>query len=199
MEKNKEKINVLINAYACSPNWGSELGIGWNWVVNLSKYCNLYIINEGEWKAEIEEALKDIPHKENIHFYFLPVSYIKGASFKHTFFVLSKNALNTIQARFHPRVKQAFRHSDVLIASGVGIQKKIKALFKEDAVLINDTGSKVIPFPIDKQPPKKGEEFHILWVGKFDYRKQLELVTGTGMSYARPDGINVISLASLGK
>lgn len=27
----------------------------------------------------------------------------------------------------------------------------------------------------------------------------LNIITGTGMSYRRPDGINVISLASLGK
>jgi len=30
-------------------------------------------------------------------------------------------------------------------------------------------------------------------------RKSLNIITGTGMTYRRPDGINVISLASLGK
>lgn len=29
--------------------------------------------------------------------------------------------------------------------------------------------------------------------------KSLNIITGTGMSYCRPDGINVNSLASLGK
>ena len=29
--------------------------------------------------------------------------------------------------------------------------------------------------------------------------KSLNIITGTGMTYRRPDGINVISLASLGK
>jgi hypothetical protein len=28
--------------------------------------------------------------------------------------------------------------------------------------------------------------------------KSLNIITGTGMSYRRPDGINVVSLASLG-
>jgi len=37
-----------------------------------------------------------------------------------------------------------------------------------------------------------------------DYTKiskpsSLNIITGTGMSYTRPDGINVISVASLGK
>jgi predicted AAA+ superfamily ATPase len=34
---------------------------------------------------------------------------------------------------------------------------------------------------------------------KMDLPKSLNIITGTGMSYRRPDGINVISLAALGK
>lgn len=67
-------INVLINAYACSPNWGSEPGMAWNWISNLASYCNLYVITEGEWKEEIEEAVLRHPQKEHLHFYYNPVS-----------------------------------------------------------------------------------------------------------------------------
>ena len=49
-------INVLLNAYAVAPNWGSEQGLGWNWVINLAKYCNVYVITEGEWQKEIMSA-----------------------------------------------------------------------------------------------------------------------------------------------
>lgn len=66
-------LNVLVNAYAVSPSWGSEPGMGWNWVVNLAKYCNVYVITEGEWKKEILEAVKILPQKDNLHFYFNPV------------------------------------------------------------------------------------------------------------------------------
>lgn len=67
-------LTILVNVYAVSPAWGSEPGMGWNWVSNLARYCNLYVITEGEWQNEIEEALKDHPYKENLHFYYLPVS-----------------------------------------------------------------------------------------------------------------------------
>ena len=67
------KINVLINAYAVSPIWGSEPGVGWNWIINLSKDCNLFIITEGEWRAEIENAVKTLPQKDNLHFYYNPL------------------------------------------------------------------------------------------------------------------------------
>lgn len=70
----EEKLNVLVNAYAVSPAWGSEPGMGWNWVSNLASFCNLYVITEGEWKNEINVALKSHPYKDNLHFYYLPVS-----------------------------------------------------------------------------------------------------------------------------
>ena len=50
-------MNILINAYACAPNWGSEQGMAWHWITELAKMHNLYVITEGEWKKEIEEAL----------------------------------------------------------------------------------------------------------------------------------------------
>lgn len=67
------KINVLINAYAVSPAWGSEPGMGWHWIINLSKNCNLFIITEGEWRVEIENAVKTLPQKDNLHFYYNPL------------------------------------------------------------------------------------------------------------------------------
>lgn len=67
-------LNILINAYACSPSWGSEPGMAWNWVVNLARHCNLFVITEGEWRAEIEEAVPKLPQRDRLHFHFNPVS-----------------------------------------------------------------------------------------------------------------------------
>lgn len=67
-------LSLLINAYACSPNMGSEPGMAWNWCVNLAKYCELHIITEGEFRNKIEAALPTLPQGGNIHFYYNPVS-----------------------------------------------------------------------------------------------------------------------------
>ena len=67
-------IKVLINAYACSPNMGSEPGMAWNWCVNLAKYCELHIVTEGEFKDKIEEVLPTLPQGKNMHFYYNPLS-----------------------------------------------------------------------------------------------------------------------------
>ncbi len=74
LSKENGVINVLINAYACSPGMGSEPGMAWNWCVYLAKHCKLHIITEGEFKDKIEEFLPLIPYNENLKFYYLPVS-----------------------------------------------------------------------------------------------------------------------------
>lgn len=67
-------ISILINAYACSPNMGSEPGMAWNWCINLAKHCELHIITEGEFRSNIEEILPTLPQGKNMHFYYNPVS-----------------------------------------------------------------------------------------------------------------------------
>ena len=67
-------MNILINAYAVNPLWGSEPGMGWNWISNLAACGNLFIITEGEWQSEIESAVSEHPYKDHLHFFYLPVS-----------------------------------------------------------------------------------------------------------------------------
>lgn len=67
-------MNVIINAYAVSPDWGSEQGMGWNWIVCLARHCHLDIITEGEWRESIEKAVADMPQRHNMVFHYLPVS-----------------------------------------------------------------------------------------------------------------------------
>lgn len=67
-------LSILINAYACSPNMGSEPGMAWNWCLNLAKYCELHIITEGEFRDNIEAVLPTLPQEKNMHFYYNPVS-----------------------------------------------------------------------------------------------------------------------------
>ncbi len=66
-------LEVLVNAYACSPNMGSEPGMGWNWVSNLAKYCELFIITEEEFRDKIEAVVPTLPQGPNMHFYYNPV------------------------------------------------------------------------------------------------------------------------------
>ncbi|WP_282117773.1 glycosyltransferase [Maribacter aquivivus] len=63
-------LKILVNAYACSPHTGSEPGMAWNWCCSLAKYCEIFIITEGEFQEHIEKELKVLPQAKNMHFYY---------------------------------------------------------------------------------------------------------------------------------
>lgn len=67
-------LKILINAYACSPNMGSEPGMAWNWVSNLARYCEVHIITEGEFQDKIEVVVPELEQGRNMHFYYNSVS-----------------------------------------------------------------------------------------------------------------------------
>lgn len=65
-------MKVLVNAYACSPYQGSEPGMGWNFVNNLSRIHELHIMTECKFKEDIDRYFEKHPdEKNNYHFYFL--------------------------------------------------------------------------------------------------------------------------------
>ena len=69
----QKKYKILVSAYACSPNQGSEPGMGWNFVVGLSRYHEVHVITEKiKWERDIELILKMNPVlKQNLKVYFI--------------------------------------------------------------------------------------------------------------------------------
>ena len=67
-----QKIKVLVTAFACNPNQGSEPGIGWGWVVSLAKVCQLTVLTTSCNRQGIEEAQKD-GYCKNAEFLYLDV------------------------------------------------------------------------------------------------------------------------------
>ena len=66
---NQDKPKILISAYACEPNKGSEIGVGWNWVLEISKEFNVWVITRNNNKEVIEEWLNKNPNY-NIKFLY---------------------------------------------------------------------------------------------------------------------------------
>lgn len=69
----QKSYKILISAYACSPFHGSEPGMGWNFILELSKYHELHVIVEQrKWRKYIEEYLIQHPKlNKKIKFYFI--------------------------------------------------------------------------------------------------------------------------------
>ncbi|HSQ44041.1 MAG TPA: glycosyltransferase [Ginsengibacter sp.] len=66
-------INVLISSFACGPYWGSEVGMGWNWIINLSNHCNLVIITEQGFQSDIEAELPKLNLANKPTFYYIDI------------------------------------------------------------------------------------------------------------------------------
>lgn len=247
-------MKVLINAYACSPGMGSEPGMAWNWVVNLAKFCELYIITEGEFREKIDAVVPTLEQGGNMHFYYNPVSdeirkmcwnqgdwrfykyyrqwqwktyliakdicekeridvlhqlnmigfrepgylwklskengvpfvwgpigglkqfptaYLKGAGLKMQLFMRLKNFLNIWQLKHEKRVDEALKTARLLMSSIPDSYRALKKYKGLESMVIPETGC----FLSDDISTARfdNEEFHIMWVGKFDFRKQLPL------------------------
>lgn len=70
-------MKVLLIAYACEPNKGSEPGIGWNWAVNLAKYVKVIVVTRKNNKYHIEEEIKKKGGIENLSFIYFDIPLIR--------------------------------------------------------------------------------------------------------------------------
>lgn len=63
------RLNILLSAYACEPNRGSEPGVGWNWAQQMSKFDNVYVITRANNREVIEKYLSENPNP-NLYFFY---------------------------------------------------------------------------------------------------------------------------------
>ena len=64
---------LLISAYGCEPNKGSEQGVGWHWVLELAKSCEVWVITRCNNKSGIEHSLPpELTDRIHFIYYDLP-------------------------------------------------------------------------------------------------------------------------------
>ena len=62
-------MKILISAYACEPNSGSESEIGWSWIkLHIKKRNKLYVITR---KSNRKKILKKLKYNKNKNIFFL--------------------------------------------------------------------------------------------------------------------------------
>lgn len=97
----KEKLKIFVSAYACEPNLGSEIGVGWHWVLEMSKKFELWVLTRESNRKNIEDWIKENKVGENIHFlYFdLPPSlrfWKKGLKGVRLYYIMWQKLTNKI-------------------------------------------------------------------------------------------------------
>lgn len=64
------KLKIFVSAYACEPGLGSEIGVGWHWVLEMSKYFELWVLTRESNRHHIEPWIKGHPDYNGIHFLY---------------------------------------------------------------------------------------------------------------------------------
>jgi glycosyltransferase involved in cell wall biosynthesis len=67
------RLKILVSAYACNPNKGSEEGVGWGWVTAIARYHNLYVVTAEFHRTDIERASREQPELfSHLRFFYVP-------------------------------------------------------------------------------------------------------------------------------
>lgn len=64
-------MNVLISAYACEPDKGSEPGLGWEWICQLASNHTLWVVTRANNRSAIERSLHKLPRP--VHFIYIDI------------------------------------------------------------------------------------------------------------------------------
>lgn len=66
------KFKVLVSAYACEPDKGSEQGVGWNWAKQIARFHEVWVITRANNRMAIENELAMRP-EPNLHFIYYDI------------------------------------------------------------------------------------------------------------------------------
>ena len=64
------KLKIFVSAYACEPGLGSEIGVGWHWVLEMSKHFELWVLTRESNRGTIEPWIAAHPEFSGIHFLY---------------------------------------------------------------------------------------------------------------------------------
>lgn len=65
-----DKLKIFVSAYACEPGLGSEIGVGWHWVLEMSKYFELWVLTRKSNQHTIEPWIAEHLEFSSIHFLY---------------------------------------------------------------------------------------------------------------------------------
>ena len=115
---------ILLSAYACEPNKGSEPEVGWQWAVNIARKHEVWILTKENNRHTIDEnravASEDIPW-DNMNFLYLHlpkwmVFWKKGNRGMRLYYYLWAKKAYKIAKELHKAVKFDIVHSVTFVS-----------------------------------------------------------------------------------
>lgn len=68
-------MEVLLSAYACAPNTGSEYDVGWNWSLQNAKQHETWVLTKSENKEKIERWMETNVLPNTLHFQYIDIPH----------------------------------------------------------------------------------------------------------------------------
>ena len=109
-----KQFKILISAYACEPDKGSEPEVGWQWALQLARFNHVWVLTRTNNKTHIE-ASKATERYQNLHFIYCDLpKYIswwkKGQRGVHLYYVLWQIFATVNGYKLHRKIKFDFCH-----------------------------------------------------------------------------------------
>jgi len=101
-------MKVLVSAYACEPGKGSEPGVGWNWIVQIARFHEVWAITRSNNRRAVEMFLHGKP-LGNVHWVFFDLPawtrfWKRGQRGVYLYYCLWQAAVYFIARRMHRKI-----------------------------------------------------------------------------------------------
>ena len=63
---------ILLSSFACSSVWGSEPGVGWQWLLQLARHYEVVLLTHAYFRAHLEPALRQNGLEVEVHYVQVP-------------------------------------------------------------------------------------------------------------------------------
>lgn len=109
-----KKTKIFVSAFSCMPHMGSEPGVGWHWIMEMSKYFELWVLVHKEPVDDIEKYVKENGIDKKIHFIYYDIPgnalFFKNGKFRwvRTYYLIWTMLANRI-------VKRTMQENDIKI------------------------------------------------------------------------------------
>ena len=105
-------MNILLSAYACEPNKGSEPGVGWSLAIEIAKHHKVWVVTRDNNKDIIENYLDKHPEykNDNLNFIYVGISpkisfWKKGRRGMRLFYMLWQKKAIKVVKKIHKKNK----------------------------------------------------------------------------------------------
>ena len=109
----QSRLKIFVSAYACEPGLGSEIGVGWHWVLEMSKHFELWVLTRESNRGTIEPWIALHPEYAGIHFLYFDLPkwarfWKKGLRGVRTYYNIWQLCTNRI-------VKRTMQENDIKV------------------------------------------------------------------------------------